>query len=214
MADHDDLDDSFQDRIVDQLKKGMEHNRTFYLRSIDRTITIEWEDESKNIVKIIDCSFEEFVPFKSDGRIKWRHTFSAGSNQTNDDYSQTMSVSVDGKKINPKKQGDGADNQVVYEYTMKGKPIYRVLKRIERNWDISADPLIVYISRHIVESLRIEINCIPDNVRPFFEEHHLINKFLVQPNSAEDARPFDYVTKCSEPILPGDGFSICLIKNS
>lgn len=206
------LSGDLQDRVVEQLKLGMQHNKTFYVRSCDRTITVKWADADSNIVEITDNSIEEYVPFQKGGTVQWKHMFSAGDNTTSADYSPKFSVVIDGENVKPEADKATSDVQILYSYTMKGKDLYKVSKRSVRRWDLETDPLIVFISRHIVESLRLEINCLDDNLRPFFEEHHLNDKFFMQPNEAGEARPSDYVTSCTSPILPGDGFTIGLIK--
>ncbi|WP_298860584.1 hypothetical protein [uncultured Sulfitobacter sp.] len=206
------LSGDLQERIVEQLKQGMQHNKTFYVRSSDRTITVKWADADNNIVEITDSSIEEFIPFQKGGNVHWKHVFSAGDNAKSADYSPEFSVVIDGENIEPLVDKTTSDVQVTYSYNMEGKDLYKVSKRSVRRWNLEADPLIVFVSRHIVESLRLEINCLDDNLRPFFEEHHLNDKFFVQPNDAGEARPSDYVTRCTSPILPGDGFTIALIK--
>jgi hypothetical protein len=206
------LSDDLQDRIVEQLKEGMKHNKTFYVRSSDRTITVKWADADNNIIDIVDSSVEEYVPFEKGGKITWEHVFSAGDGAKNDDYSPDFSVIIDGNTVVPKKKQDESGTILTYACEMEGRDLYKVTKRSTRRWDIQADPLIVFISKHIVESLRLEINCLDDDIRPFFEEHHLTDKFFVQRNEAGEQRPSDYVTLCTSPILPGDGFTIGLIK--
>jgi hypothetical protein len=226
------LSGDLQERIVEQLRQGMQHNKTFYVRSSDRTITVKWVDVDKNIVEIADTSIEEFIPFKKGGKVEWEHTFSAGDNAKISDYSPRFSVIVDGVEVKPKivdaeqakpKTVDGKEakseiepamsgKKITYSCTMEGKDLYKVEKRSVRCWNIEADPLIVFVSKHIVESLRLEINCLADNLKPFFEEHHLNDKFFKQTNDAGAVRPSDYVTRCTSPILPGDGFTIALIK--
>lgn len=206
------LSDDLQDRIVEQLKEGMKHNKTFYVRSSDRTITVKWADADNNIIDIVDSSVEEYVPFEKGGKITWEHVFTAGDGARNDDYSPDFSVIIDGSTVVPEKKQDESGTKLTYACEMEGKDLYKVKKRSTRKWDIQADPLIVFISKHIVESLRLEINCLDENIRPFFEEHHLTDKFFVQTNEAGERRPSDYVTRCTVPILPGDGFTIALIK--
>lgn len=214
-SNNDGLSGDLQDKIVEQLREGMKHNKTFYVRSSDRTITVKWADADNDIVEIIDKSVEEFVPFQKGGKIHWEHIFLAGNGTTSKDYSPTFSIEIDGKKVDPKKDSDSEKEEskvMTYSHTMEGNNLYKVVKRSTRRWDIKKDPLIVFVSKNIVEYLRLEINCLSENIIPFFEEHHLKNKFFVQKNEAEEQRPRDYVTLCTSPILPGDGFTICLIK--
>ena len=206
------LSGDLQERIVEQLKQGMQHNKTFYVRSSDRTITVKWFDRDNTIVEITDTSIEEFVPFRKGGKVHWEHIFTAGDNTTSEDYSPQFGVTIDGEPVEPSVECGASGAQIKYSYTMDGRDLYKVSKKSVRRWNLESDPLIVFVSRHIVESLRLEINCLEDNLRPFFEEHHLHDKFFVQPNDAKDARPSDYVTRCTSPILPGDGFTIGLIK--
>lgn len=206
------LSDDLQDRIVEQLKEGMKHNKTFYVRSSDRTITVKWADADNSIVEIVDSSVEEYVPFEKGGDISWEHVFAAGDGLNNDNYSPTFDVIIDGQTVVPTKEQNESETKLVYSCKMEGRDLYKVKKRSKRSQNLGADPLIVFISKHIVESLRLQINCLADDIRPFFEEHHLTDKFSVQPNEAGEQRPSDYVTSCTVPILPGDGFTICLIK--
>lgn len=206
------LSANLQDKIVEQLREGMKHNKTFYVRSSDRTITVKWIDPDSNVVEVVDKSIEEFIPFQKGGKVHWEHIFSAGDGSTSKDYSPTFSVTIDGADIKPKQEDGSSGTSLIYSYTMEGKNLYKVVKRSTRRWNIKKDPLIVFISKHIVESLRLEINCLDDDLMPFFEEHHLKDKFFVQNNEAREQRPSDYVTLCTSPILPGDGFTIGLIK--
>lgn len=206
------LSDDLQDRIVEQLKEGMKHNKTFYVKSSDRTMTVKWADAENNIVEIVDSSVEEYVPFEKGGEISWEHVFSAGNGSKNENYSPEFSVTIDGNTVVPTEKQNETETKLVYSCKMEGRDLYKVTKRSTRSWNLEADPLIVFISKHIVESFRLEINCLSDDIRPFFEEHHLTEKFFVQQNEAGEQRPSDYVTRCTVPILPGDGFTIGLIK--
>ncbi|WP_323022984.1 hypothetical protein [Pararhodobacter sp.] len=205
-------DGKLQDDIVEQLRIRMSHNTTFHVKSIDRTITVSWHDREQNLVKIVDASREEFVPFRKGGEVHWQHVFYAGDNATAGSYSPEMSVVVDGRTVEPEVEGSASDRVLKFSYRMTGRDLYAVTKKTTRQWNISSDPLIVYISRHVVLSLRLQINCLEDDIVPFFEEHHLINKFSSQSNDAIDRRPSDYATSCSSPILPGEGYTICLIR--
>lgn len=210
---------AFQARLTSAIDASFSYHRREYNKSVDRTVTVDWDDAARTRIKLTEFALFTLVPFAPSGPTTWtrERTSEAGVGLADMEV-RINAVTVNGSKRElPAAVKVNATTERVTLVLDEQKPDYRISTDETRIWTLDDDPSSTRVTILVADGFTVRIANNAPGLRVAFLEAGSDDLFVPE-GVVTDATPalIEYGQRghwtATRTLLPGQGYQLIFFR--